>query len=359
MNKKLLSLAIGAVLAAPMLAQADVKIGGTFNVSADYIDTATGVTPTDTAKTWNVSSNSSFIQIDASEDLGGGMKGVATLQQFFRLDGNAATGASASSPYTTSRMTDGNAFVGLQTGLGLLKAGTHDTLAKQNGRDYDLFGNTLGDSRNLDVNNTRAPNVIAYVSPKMAGVTVAVAHVTNFDNSSTGASSPSQVKANSARVKYEGGPVVAGVAIDILNPGASATADDETWLNVGAGMKFGSARVVVFYQQHDNVGTATTAEKTTMGVGGSFGIGANDTIKAQVYKLTSSVTGSADVESTMIAVGYDHAFSKAFTGYVVYAQTDNDAGIGSGMAGGGHGDNVAAIAGETQTGIGAGFKYSF
>ena len=39
MNKKLLTLAIGAALAAPMLAQADVKIGGSVNMSVDYIDT--------------------------------------------------------------------------------------------------------------------------------------------------------------------------------------------------------------------------------------------------------------------------------------------------------------------------------
>ena len=76
MNKKLLAVAIGAALAAPMYAaNAAVTVGGQAHISADYVDTFAVTTGTtlnaNSTKQWNISSNVSNIFFKAEEDLGG------------------------------------------------------------------------------------------------------------------------------------------------------------------------------------------------------------------------------------------------------------------------------------------------
>lgn len=352
MNKKLLAVAIGAALSAPMLAQADVKVGGTFNVSMDYLDTSDGVTPTPSYyKQWNVSSNSSFIKIDVSEDLSGGMKAYASLQEFFRLDNTGATITdSGKDTATVNRMTDGIAYVGLQTSFGSLQAGAQDSMAKTNGGAYDLFRNSLGDSRNLGVNNNRVQNVVAYVSPTFAGVTAVAGKSTNVDNTVAG---PGSVEATTVLVKYAGGPVTVGVAMDSLN-----NAIDTQTINLGASFAIASAKINAFYQKVENLAIAND-EQTTMGIGASFTTG-NHTMKAQYYTVTDATAAGVETDAKMIALGYDYAFSKTFKGYVVIAQTeDGTGGSDYGMAAGGHGDQPAVIGGETMNGVGIGAIINF
>lgn len=388
MNKKLLAVAIGAALSAPMLAQADVKVTGTLNVSADYLDTRT-YAGTDTYKVWNVSSNASFFKIEASEDLGGGMKGIAAIQEFVRMDNTAGSNAAATSLYNytwyryvnnknTNRLFDGEAYLGLSAGFGTVLLGSLDSPAKKLGRSVDLFSNQIGDSRNLDVNNNRFQNTVAYQSPKMAGVSFELQHSTNLDNSANGnntywwgtGSIPTQSTANSIGVKFEMGTLMVGAAYEVATPvgnytgaGFSGGREDEKWTNLAASYGIGPAKIVALYSKHENVGQLVTPnmDKTTYGIGGSFAFG-NETVKLQYYKVQDddvlgAPTNSGDAK--MIAVGYDHAFSKTFTGYVAYAQTENDANKSYSMAAGGHGDQPSTFAGESMAGLSIGAIMKF
>ncbi len=396
MNKKLLAVAIGAALSAPMLAQADVKVSGQLHLSADYMDVMAvyNATPT-TAKKWNISSNASNFRVEISEDLGGGMKAVGLIQEYVRMD-NLAGGNSTASTYgggwaanyywyantkNTSRLQDGEAYVGLSSGFGTVLLGSMDTPAKKIGRLGDFFGNQIGDSRNLDVNNTRAQNSIVYTSPTFAGVTVSAHHSTNLDNSlygldpywssQAGTGSPfsiSDAALNSISVTYKGGPVTVGAAYEIMLPIGyrSQGADDETWTTLAASFDVGPATIKATFQQHANVGMvlspAATTDKQTIGLGASMKLGANGKVKAQYFQVTDTVTATADAGAKMIAVGYDHSFSKTFTGYVAVAQTDNDTTKRYSMAGGGHGDapvRNAVVNGEGMSGLSLGMILNF
>jgi len=380
MNKKLLAVAIGAALTAPMYAaNAAVTVGGQAHISADYVDTfdvATGTTlSTDSKKLWNISSNVSNIFFKGEEDLGGGLKGVFFLQEYFRLDDNG--GATQSTVSNSNRMHDAPAYAGLSSSsFGTVLLGNQEGPVKMTGRYVDLFGNAIGDSRNAGADNTRFQNSISYTTPNFAGVSVVLAHATNLDNyiaatsadTVTGVGAPPAATAVSGSksgdaigVKYDKGPLMVAAAYHqaIDHNSTAATYADNKVMDLAASFKIAGARIVGFYQSAKANGYVDGTDADTYGIGASYTFG-NETVKAQYYNLTKKATGVADISSNVIAVGYDHAFSKTFTGYVAVAAASNDAGGNVGMAGGGgHGDTPSVAAGENQNGLSLGIVYNF
>ncbi len=390
MNKKLLTVAIGAALAVPMFAQAAVTVGGQAHMSADYVDTfnATGSTlNANSKKMWNISSNVSNIFFKAEEDLGGGVSGVFFLQTYFRLDDNG--GATQSTVTSSNRIHDAPAYAGLSSkAFGSILLGNMDSPTKLTGRSVDLFNNAIGDSRNTAADNTRFQNSVFYSTPNFGGVVVTLAHSTNLDNTIAATSADTAVNvgstatgvsgsktANALGVKFEQGPVMVGAAYQkaIDNNATSATTyDDNTIINLAASFKIGPARIVGYYQQARanavSGGTYTVDnDADTYGIGAAFTFG-KETIKAQYYNVTKSMAAPrTDVSSSVYALGFDHAFSKTFTGYVAVAVADNDpttgtsaAGNNVGMAGGGgHGDTPNVFGGESQSGLSLGVIFNF
>ncbi len=360
--KKKLSMVIGTALAMGLTAaHAEVTISGYGHVSVDSIKgcptaLVAGVcTATGNSNNTNVSSDATNIVLSASQDLGSGLKGIFSMQNFFKLDQNNGAGSA-------NAMSGGNSSVGLSGSFGTVMAGNWDSGAKQNGGLFDLFRNQIGDSRNADVNANRVANLLAYVSPTMSGFSALVAHSTNADSVGTAANSPAldaSVEANSLLLKYAQGPVTVGFGYDKLKPGAGGTLDK--WTNLGAKYGLGPTDLIVFYQKHDDIGGAATSENTTTGVGVAHKLG-NNTVKFQYYQVDIKVA-AGKVKPTLMALGWDHAFSKTFTGYLAYAKADNktSGAVASAMsmAGGGHGDNPGTVAGQDMSGFGVGAIIKF
>ena len=377
MNKKLLVVAIAAALA-PVAAMADsgnVVIYGNVHMSVDSLNGGNnGSTPADLYRKTNVSSNSSYIGFKGSEDLGNGLKAIWQMES---LVGMGATGAGTDSNTLTSR----NSFGGLSGGFGTAILGRHDTPVKILGRKVDLFGDQIGESRNLisaggATFDLRPDNVAAYISPTFGGFHGAIAYVTNVG---AGAAAPSPITAVSALGMYEAGPVMVGLGYENHNMSNTGTvanggvADDKIYRLVG-GYTFGDFKLVGLYQKVKfddtlNVLSTSTNERKTWGLGGAFKMGAT-TLKAQYYRandVTSCATG-VDCGATganMIAVGADYSLSKRTIAYAAYARTNNDAGATAGTGasfsafGGGHGDNPGTVAGKDPSGFSIGMKHSF
>ena len=206
MNKKLLTVAIGAALsAAPMLAQAQVKVGGHAQVEY-YSAEATCAAPGGGAPVFSGSGicapgtilsrkGTSLIDnargrfwISAEEDLAAGMKGLAHIE--FSVDtANSGDGANAA-PYDSGNRTfDVRArekFVGVSGAFGALKFGNqHSVYKRMGGVRWDPLNATVleargngGQSGSADVspgfaNNGFVSGAIKYESgtafgPKMA-----------------------------------------------------------------------------------------------------------------------------------------------------------------------------------------------
>lgn len=378
MNKKLLAVAVAAALAAPLAANADsgnVKIYGSMHVSIDSLD-GKNAAGTDLDRNWNAASNSSYIGFTGAEDLGNGLKAVWQLEQQVNL-GSTATGGGNN--VWTSR----NSFAGLAGGFGTAVIGTHDTPVKILGRKVDMFGDQIGDSRNLIAvdgagMDLRPSNVIAYISPTVSGVHGAIAYVTNVVDAVSSAAvtlagtvpgalnaatTDKSIDAWSGLVIWEGGPAVVGAGYERHNLSRAASAlNDETIVRVVGGYSFGDAKITGLFQQEKDL-LGGTSDRKVWGLGAGYKIGAT-TIKGQFYKANELSDCGTDgcgnnTGAKMWALGADYALSKRTTAYAAYARTNNDDAAAYSAFGGGHGDNPGTVAGKNPSGFSLGMKHSF
>lgn len=348
MNKKLLALAIAGVFAAPLAAQAEVSIYGVAHVSVDSLD------DDNNTDGLFVSSNSSRIGFKGSEDIGGGLKGIWQIESLVNLDESGG------------QLATRNSFLGVAGGFGAVLFGRHDTPMKLVSRKVDLFGDTIGDSRNItgasDVSvvgfDARPNNVVAYASPNMNGLQALVAYVTEdgVDDAS----------AMSANVTYGNGPLWVGAAyeshgegISLVRPGIPvvSTGEEESAWRLAASYEMGAFKVTGMYDSYTDVAGVSGLDTTAWGLGAAFSMG-NNVVKAQWYTI-DAYDGTDETGSDMWAIGLDHNFSKTTTGYLAYAQTSNDDAAARGMSGGGHGDSVGSALGGDATGFSLGMIHKF
>jgi len=296
MNKKLLAVAIGAALSAPMLVQADVKIGGSAQVeiAAEEVESTVGtVTATDTLVTTEDNSRGRF-WITADEDLGNGMKGLAHFE--FRVDttGVCESEAGGSTCGTTDNVTGAGTnetganvrekYVGLQTKLGTVKLGSIQQPYKYaGGVKWDAFVTTNleargngGMSGGVFGHNNFFDNSLLYTSPSFAGVSFGVAY--SFDD----------VAATSA----SGG-------------GNASTADDGDYSaavewNGKFGEGFGVHLIAALSHNADNTAgsnfASTNATTDQTKIGAKFTFAKNYSVIAQYEQIEGSiVSGVTDI----------------------------------------------------------------
>lgn len=354
MNKKLLTAAIGAALAAgPMLAQADVKVYGKVHVSVDYLD-AKAAAQANSNRNTTVSSNASRWGLDISEKLGGGMTAIAKLEQEIRADGESSDQASR------------NRYVGLSGKFGTVLAGVHDTPFKLLSRDVELFPEYVGDNRNIISTgggsgqgwDLRPANAIQYASPNMNGFVFT--YLYSADTTASTASEDNRRRADSLGLKYAKGPLYVNFAYEThrFNTVADSGNPTEKGYRLGASYNFGAFKLVGLYQDLKDLGGVTSGgsaiKRKAWVLGGAYTAG-NNVFKVQYAKsdklsndTTGSSTASDNTGAKMWAIGWDHLFSKTTKAYVAYAKTDNESAANftvNGPSGGAHSDVVTPAAG--------------
>jgi predicted porin len=208
MNKKFITLAVAAALAAPGLASAEAILYGKVNVSLDYADVTNAIAPTfglerdengdvifdrngfptfvqltegESFKGWGMSGNgyipgvnrASRLGVKGSEDLGNGLKAIYQVE--FGINLNDTNGNVLSN---SDSITYRNTFVGLAGDWGTFLLGRHDTPMKISTGKLDLFADTMADyNGTVGFNDFRADNVVAYISPSWSGFQLAAAIV--------------------------------------------------------------------------------------------------------------------------------------------------------------------------------------
>lgn len=348
MNKKLLTAAIGAALVAgPMLvAQADVKLVGRADVSIDVVDR--DVSADDGEKF--LQSNSSYIGVNANEDLGGGLKAIFGFQSAVRLD------------QSTAIATDRNNFVGLEGGWGTLRLGQYDTPVKQISRKVDRFHLQLGESRALTRQvaggagtgvrgfDERFANSLRYDTPKFGGIGATVQYGLEDDFGS-------DANNLSAGVTWEGGPLWVGLGYETHDRGTAATGiEEENATRLGVEYKVGGIVLSALYQAVTDAGGVSGADRDTYGIGAAFKAG-NNVFKAQWY-TADEADNATDDGADLVAVGIDHLFSKTTMIYAQYAAVNNDDAGNFALGGGGHGASYAS-AGQDISGFSLGMRLLF
>lgn len=194
MNKKLVTLAVAAALAAPAIASADAILYGKLNVGLSYMDQDMG--GQDGFKGWGMSDNqviksgwtnqnwfvtnpfittpqgpSNRLGVKGSEDLGNGLKAIYQVELGFSLTDSNNSAANLNGSET---ITMRNTFVGLGGNFGTVLMGRHDTPLKISTGPLDLFADTMADYNNtVGFQDLRADNVVAYISPNLSGFQLA------------------------------------------------------------------------------------------------------------------------------------------------------------------------------------------
>jgi predicted porin len=187
MNKKLLTLAVAAAMVAPGAAMAEAVLYGKLNVSLDYAEVKNVIPPTFAIEDgtlvptapgvdfegWGMSrsgyipgeSRANRIGVKGSEDLGNGLKAIYQVELGINLNDTNGNVLSNSDSITYR-----NTFVGLASDWGTLLLGRHDTPMKMSTGKLDLFADTMADyNGTVGFRDLRADNVVAYISPSLAG----------------------------------------------------------------------------------------------------------------------------------------------------------------------------------------------
>jgi len=370
MNKKLLTLAIAGALvpfALPVTAMAGVTVSGYAHVSVDSLNNG----GTNDLGGSYISSNASNIVISGDTDLGGGLKALFSAQTFLSLgsDNNPPAGNPAGFSY--DQFSNGNTYAGLEGGFGTIAAGRNDSPMKQLGRAVDLFGNEIGDSRNIISGpggygfDQRPGHTLFYVSPDMSGVTVKAAYTLENSDLSTGvglSGTPAQIPArkgseSSVSAVYSQGIVFGGLAYEYHSASIYGTSNAESAVRAAGAINFDPVRVTALYQHDANVEGVSANKLNVWGVGVAYTFIPTYAVKAQYYH--ANTYGAGNNGAHMVAVGVTHTFSKNAEAYLDYAKTNNDSAASYNAFAGGHGNNINGGAGSDPHGVSLGMIYTF
>ncbi|MCL7745260.1 porin [Guyparkeria hydrothermalis] len=361
MKKNIIAMAVAAAVAAPAAAMADTTLYGKIHASYDFWG---GDNADD--QDYSLASNSSRIGVKGKEEISDNLALIYQWETGIDFGGNG----------------DGigdktrNTFVGFTGDWGTAIAGRHDTPFKKVGRKYDLFGDTVGDSRaiirtkndsiRVDTNgdgvletydsvddwDRRTNNTVAYMTPDLGGFSAVLAYVSDWDN---GDQINNEKDAYSISAGYEIGGFMVDAAYEVHNTEESADpamTDDSSAYRVGAGYKIGGFKIVGLYQQISDVNFYDGADVDGYGVGAAYGFG-NSTIKAQYY-MHDDIDGTEDTDADMWAVGYDYKLSKQTKIYAVYASMQTGDNMADSIAAAtGHGEAPSFVGSDGTTGFGA------
>lgn len=345
MNKKFLSLAVAAAMAAPMAAQAqDVTLYGKAHLAVSNYSVGNALNAGQDF--WDLASHESRIGVKGSEDLGNGMKAIFKMEFQVRMADDATTSANVINNGDVARqMTGRNMYVGLAADWGTFLMGRHDTPLKLSTASLDVFdgtiadyngnaadnaegvgaGNLLADTDNASFSNVRADNAIAYVSPNMNGLTIAAAIVPSGNATVTGSNNNAAdglAEAVSIAAIYSNGPFFATLARTDYSSDIVATANntDAEITRAGLGYTANNFHVNFVYEDIDT-SAVLGADATTWQLAGTYTFG-NNVVKAS-YRTRENQGVNNDVDQW--ALGIDHNLSKRTKVYAVYTDVSAEA----------------------------------
>lgn len=218
MKKTLIALAALAATAGVAHAQSSVTLYGVADAFVGQenvkVQSATTNTSISNSKVDGSGLSSSRWGMRGSEDLGGGMAAVFTLEGGFGIDSGALANAGGSSATASASVLFGRtASVGLKGSFGEVRLGrqytAYDSLRGATNNTYD--SNTFATTGTVwgvglqDYSN-RANNSIRYDSPVFSGFSGSVMYAFGEDKSATVSASSSA----SAHIKYANGPLLVG-----------------------------------------------------------------------------------------------------------------------------------------------------
>ena len=384
MQKKIIALAIAAAFSAPALADnSNVNIYGVANVSYDIVNTGSDTAGRQAFSSNKVSSNTSRLGLKGAEDLGDGLSAIWQIEQLVSLDNAGGTFGTR------------NTYAGLKSNdAGTVLLGRHDTPYNISTRKFDVFTDGIADNRSIlgggraTAANTapaaaaatvgasfdgRQPDVLAYISPNLNGVTGAIAYVAGAEGQAT--SAQTKGSAWSLAGWYDVSGLYASLGYEVHNIGNAPGTVGNTALAAGTSVKESAWKLGVSYKFIDALTASLAYERTSdnFGVAGVNALGhnayylsgkyafGNDAVKLAYSKASANAT--ANTGASQVSLGYDHSLSKRTTVYAQYTQLSNESAgvynLFSATNATGSTANALATAGSKPSAFSFGLKHTF
>lgn len=289
-----------------------------------------------------------------TEDLGGGLKAIFTLESGFDVD----TGLSGQG----SRLFGRQAFVGVQGNFGAV------TLGRQQNSLYDLFGayDPMGVGPKYSLNavdsafNGRADNAVKYTG-KFGGLTATAFYSTGRDATNAAASEvPGNYKLGrnfGAGLAYTQGAFSVGTAYDQYQSNVPAVDDHAVKrLAFGGSYDFGVAKVFAGYRWMRDDGTATATSAASRNnvywLGGLYRVTPALSLTGAAYYTDTHNSGN---DPWMFVLSADYAFSKRTDAYLNIGYVKNKGTSTLALTS----TNPIYPAGANQTGAVVGIRHRF
>jgi len=334
MKKSLLAIAVLATFTATAAAQTNVTIYGV--VDAGLFSTDNGAATNSRVNGLASGQQSgSRVGFRGTEDLGGGLSAIFTLENGFTADdGQLAQGG---------RLFGRQAFVGLSGGFGVVKLGRQYAPIRAAVESVDPFGLGLaGNASNIfNVYGERTDNTINYTTANFGGFVGQAAYT--FGEIAGDNSAGRHIGLSGA---YNNGPIRAVLAYHKQDNGTTATpANGEAdTVFVGGTYDFGIAKLHAGYSRNkgESATGATNVDRDDAMIGVSAPVG-NGTLLASYGRRDNDLAANSD--SNLWAVGYTYPLSKRTNFYTSYARIKNDAGARQGFGTSGFGSTSTAAGG--------------
>ncbi|WP_111643261.1 porin [Marinimicrobium alkaliphilum] len=336
MKKALLPLALAAAM--PLTAMADVSVYGRAHVSLDLLDDGADYSEL------NISSNSSRLGFRANKDLENGMTAIMQIESQIDYDTGGA--------FVSNRDT----FVGLRGDFGMLRIGQFDSPFKRARGPANLFGDQVGDMRNLTRAGNgrfdeRPNNTIHYQTPKMGDLQFNIAYSVN-DGSSKEEGAKDEAVSLSAT--YAAGGLDLAVAYEAW--GEDHGRGERDALRLAAGYQLtGDFKLVGFFQSANHEeNDAWTSD--VFGLGAEFKLAPQTALKGHFLQRSGDLD---DSDTSLIAVGIEHRLDRSVRVYANYAMADNDDAVNLTPWSQARSAGPGGTAGETNSGLSLGLRYDF
>jgi len=363
-------LAAGVVVAAsaaavPGNASAQtVTLYGIFDAAVEHVDNVGAAGSGLTRMPSLTGSVASRLGLRGSEDLGGGLRAVFTLEQGFTPDaGTLSQGG---------RGWGRQAFVGLAGPWGTLSFGRHYTMLFWSILDADVMGPNLYGSGSLDsyIPSARADNSVSFKGT-WAALTLGATYSLGRDGVNAGnpagtncaGEDPADKQACrewSALAKFDTKSWGTALAVDEIRGGAGAFAGltrsdlKDTRVSANGYVWLGDFKTTLGLLWRDNGGSASTPRSDLWYAGVVFTAMPLLTLEAELFSLRFN--GSAD-GARLGVVRSTYSLSRRTAVYAMLGHIANQGGLALSVSAGAGGSNPAP--GAAQSGLAAGVRHAF
>ena len=353
-SKSLVASAIVLTLASG--AHAEVKTDGLLEIygrasfSVDKLDDG------DKYSRMNLSSNASRLGLRGSKKIGE-FTGIWQVEQEIQFN------MSNTSSDTNNRLASRDTFAGLQGDFGTVRAGKFDTPFKVAREPFNLFGDQLGDMRNLtrvgDAKfDERLNNMLEYQSPVMGGFQAKLAYSFHSGTSATTTSGVEKKEdATSLSLGYKAGNLDGALGYETYGSDTATTGKRNATRAALSYKLMPELRLVGFYQNATSKTGTTDEGAKVSGIGMEYRVAPKTALKADYMNRKANAANS---DATMYTLGAEYLYNKELRFYASYAAVDNGTAVK--LTPWKEGRTAAPSAGtngQTTTGLSVGMRYDF